>query len=903
VNQCCFLKFQRFIFVTSVAVSLLIPFGISAQTTARQFLRGHVPAVVARLHLQPVGRPSATTRLNFSIGLPLRNEKVLDDLLAQIYDPASPNFRHYLTPDEFAEQFGPTEADYETVIGFARMNGLTVTGTHPDRTVVDVSGSVAEIERIFQVTMRTYRHPRENRNFFAPDVEPSIDLAVPILHISGLDNFILPRPVNLKMTPLSRAAAVKAAYGSGPSGLYMGNDFRTAYVPGVSLDGSGQSVGLFELDGYYTNDITTYETNAGLPKIMLTNVLINFNGSAGNANSEVALDIEMAISMATNLSRVIVYEGPNPASSADILSLLSRMANDNLAKQMSSSWVIGDDPNFDVKYKQFATQGQSFFQASGDGGAYYPGIADSADDTNITIVGGTTLSTTGPGGPYSSETVWNAYSSGEGTGGSGGGISLNGIPIPSWQAGINMTTNQGTNTLRNIPDVAMNADNVFIVADNGQQEFVDGTSAAAPLWAGFAALVNQQAVASGKPTIGFINPAIYAIGKSPYYLSDFHDITTGNNTNTTVGNKYFAVPGYDLCTGWGTPAGQNLITALATPDALGILPATGFTANGPVGGPFNISVENFSLTNSGASSLNWTAVTPSWLTATPGSGTLPANGSVVVAVSINSTISDLLPATYTANVAFTNLTSGIAQIRTFTLQLGQSLVQNGGFETSDFSLWIFNGDYTDSNDYFENGVVGAGTFGNGSGTNWVHSGTYGAAFGEGGKLAYLSQTLTTLPGQSYLLSFWLNNLSSATPNQFLVNWNTNFTSTNTIFNQVNVPALNNWTNMLFIVTATATNAVLQFGLENDNYYFGLDDIALQPIPTPSFQAVANLNNSIAFTWNSLAGLVYQIQYSTNLAQANWINLGSSVTATDFTFTATNSIGSDAQRFYRIQWVH
>jgi subtilase family serine protease len=903
VNRCCILKFQPLFLVTSVAISLLMPCATFAQTTARQLLHGHVPAAVARFHLQPVGRLSATTRLNFSIGLPLRNKKALDDLLAQIYDPASPNFRHYLTPNEFVEQFGPTEADYEAVVDFARRNGLSVTGTYPDRTVLDVSGPVTDIERIFHVTMRLYRHPGEPRNFFAPDVEPSIDLAVPILHVSGLDNFIVPRPVSLKMTPLNRASTVKAYYGTGPSGYYMGNDFRAAYVPGVSLNGSNQIVGLFELDGYYTNDITAYETNAGLSNIMLTNVLINFNGSPGSNNSEVALDIEMAISMAPGLSRVIVYEGPDPASSSDILSLLEAMATNNQAKQLSSSWAIGDDPNFDVKYIQFAAQGQSFFQGSGDDGAYYPGIADSEDDTNITIVGGTTLSTIGPGGPYAAETVWNAYSSGEGTGSSGGGVSLNDIPIPSWQTGINMTTNQGSTMLRNIPDVAITADGIFVVADNGQQEIFAGTSAAAPLWAGFAALVNQQAIASGKPTIGFINPAIYAIGKSPYYRADFHDITTGNNTNTTVGNEYFAVPGYDLCTGWGTPAGQNLITALATPDTLGVLPGTGFTANGPAGGTFNISVENFSLTNSGASTLNWAAVTPSWLTATPGSGTLPANGTAAVAVSVNSTASDLPPATYMANVVFTNLTSGIAQIRSFTLQLGQSLVQNGGFETGDFSLWTFSGDYTHSNGDFENGVVGANNTSDETGTNWVHSGAYGAAFGQAGSPAYLSQTLTTLPGQSYLLSFWLNNIGGATPNQFLVNWNTNFTSTNTLFDQINVPALNNWTNMLFIVTATATNAVLQFGLENDNSFFGLDDIALQPIPTPTFSAVAATNNAIQFTWNSLAGLIYQIQYSTNPAQADWINLGSSVTATGFTFTATNSIGPDTQRFYRVQWMH
>ncbi len=884
-------------------VIFLVSFTALAQTPARQLLNGHVPAAVTRLHLQPIGRLPETMRLNFSIGLPLRNQTALGDLLAQIYDPSSPNFRHYLTPDQFAEQFGPADTDYEAVIAFAKTNGLTVTGTYPDRTILNVSGSVADIERIFYVTMRLYRHPRENRDFFAPDVEPSVNLAVPILHISGLDNYIVPRPASLKTTRVMRSAALKPAYGTSPDGTFMGNDFRAAYVPGVSLNGSNQVVGLLELDGYYPTDITTYEAIAGLPNTSLSNVLIGASGAAGSNNSEVALDIEMAISMATNLSKVIIYEGPNPAADSDILNLLDQMAMNNFVKQLSCSWIIGNDPLFDVKFQQFAVQGQSFFQASGDYGAYYTGIAESADDTNITLVGGTTMSTTGAGGPYAAETVWNQYSTGEGSDGSGGGTNLDGIPIPSWQVGVASTTNQASPTLRNVPDVAMNADNIFLVADNGQQEFVTGTSAAAPLWAGFTALVNQQAVASGKATVGFINPAIYAIGKSLFYTADFHDITTGNNTNLVIGSEYFAVPGYDLCTGWGTPAGQNMITALATPDNLGVLPGTGFITYGPVGGPFNISAENLLLANSGASSLNWSLSAPSWLTATPGSGVLPAKSSVLVAVGINSAVNNLPPATYTANVAFTNLTSGIAQIRSFTLQLGQSLVQNGGFENGDFSQWVFNGDYVDSTGAFLNGAIGINTFADGSGTNYVHSGAFGGSFGEPNQPAYISQTLPTVPGQSYLLSFWLNNIGATPPSQLLVNWNTNSATTNTIFNQINVPEIDNWSNYLFVVTATTANTALQFGLQNDNGYFGLDDIAVLPAPAPTFRTVAVTNNAIRFTWNSLAGLAYQVQYSTNLAGAGWLNLGGSITATNYTASTNFSIGPDIRRFYRVKWVH
>ena len=112
-----------------------------------------------------MGRFPGTNRLNLAIGLPLRNEEALDNLLQQIYDPASPNFRQYLTPEQFTEMFGPTEQDYQAVIDFAKTNGLTVTGMSANRVLLDVSGSVADIEKAFQVTMRTYQHPKENRMF------------------------------------------------------------------------------------------------------------------------------------------------------------------------------------------------------------------------------------------------------------------------------------------------------------------------------------------------------------------------------------------------------------------------------------------------------------------------------------------------------------------------------------------------------------------------------------------------------------------------------------------------------------------------------------------------------------------------------------------------------------------
>ena len=209
-------------------------------------LHGNVPAAVARL--QPMGHFAGTNHLNLAIGLPLRNQATLSNLLHQIYDPASPNYRHYLTPEQFTEQFGPTEKDYEAVIAFAKANGLKVTTTHPNRVILDVSGSVADIEKALHVTLRVYQHPTEKRIFHAPDTEPSLDLTVPVLHISGLDNYVVPRPLLHNIGSSNRTTnPAQPAVGSSPGGGYMGNDFRAAYVPGVTLTGAGQTVGLLQI--------------------------------------------------------------------------------------------------------------------------------------------------------------------------------------------------------------------------------------------------------------------------------------------------------------------------------------------------------------------------------------------------------------------------------------------------------------------------------------------------------------------------------------------------------------------------------------------------------------------------------------------------------------------------------
>ena len=539
--------------------------------------------------------------MNLAIGLPLHNRQALTELLDRIYSAQNPEYHHYLTVEEFTRQFGPTEQEYQAVLEFARTNGLTVVATHPNRMLVDVSASASDIQKAFHINLRLYQHPLEPRTFFAPETEPSAPASVPILHISGLDNYLIARPAGLSLGPRPAGSAPVPQAGSGPSGAYRGADFRGAYARAVSLNGSGQTVGLLEFDGYYLADISTYWSAALIRPIPLLNVTMDgFDGTPGNNNIEAALDVEMVSSMAPGLSQIIVYEaGPNGIGN----DMLNRMANDNVAKQLSASWTFPIDAVTEQIFLQFAAQGQSYFNASGDVGAYTGSVNTPADDPNITCVGGTVLTTTGAGGAWVSETAWNR---GSGGAASGGGFSTT-YPIPSWQKPVDMTANKGSVTMRNLPDVAAIAENVWISYNNGSSESVGGTSCSSPLWSAFLALVNQQAAAFGRPPVGFLNPAVYAIGLAAGYTTNFHDITTGNNTNSASPTEFFAVPGYDLCTGWGSPFGQSLINALAPRIAARVITNAGAAIisqgcsipNGSINPGETVTV-NFSLKNIGA---------------------------------------------------------------------------------------------------------------------------------------------------------------------------------------------------------------------------------------------------------------------------------------------------------------
>jgi hypothetical protein len=235
------------------------------------------------------------------------------------------------------------------------------------------------------------------------------------------------------------------------------------------------------------------------------------------------------------------------------------------------------------------------------------------------------------------------------------------------------------------------------------------------------------------------------------------------------------------------------------------------------------------------------------------------------------------------------------------------LVQNGAFGTGSFADWTLTGTGGTTN-FVGNSKslpVTIGTRHHTTTTNYgsyylLTTNTYAAFLGQDGGLGYLSQTLTTVPGQPYLLSFWVVNPGkiaaaygrSVIPNDFKVAWNGS-----TLYNQTNI-AVFGYTNMQFVVWATNSSTTLAFGARNDSDYFGLDDVSVTPVPAPVFQSAAPAGGSIALTWGAVTGASYQLQYTTSLNPINWINLGTPITASNGVIAISDDQPTDPQRFYR-----
>lgn len=508
------------------------------------------------------GDMDAGQTLNLSIGLRLQHQDVLSQLLHNISDPHSAQYHHFLTPQQFADQFSPTLEQRQQVVDYLRNQGLVVDSVSSNGLLVNAHGTVAQAEAAFQVQMQKYQ--LGSRSFYANANAPSIPAALStvILSIGGLDDSAQLHPLS-HLVPTPRAGYAQTEL----AGAY---DINPLYQ--ADVQGKGQTIAVFELDGYQPADISQFAVEHHLSQPNLSNVLVDgYNGSANAGAIEVELDIEVINEIAPQAQQ-LVYEGPN--STQGVNDTYNRIVTDNQAQVVSVSWGeceaqsgTAELQTLDGIFKQAAAQGISIFAASGDSGAYdcndqNLAVDSPAGDPYVTGVGGTNLQLVN-GGAYGSESAWSSPTdtqrSPNGAGG-GGGLS-NTFSKPDWQVGPGVD-NQYSNGMREVPDVSADADPASgyavycTVAASGCPSSGDvtvgGTSAAAPLWAGSAALVNDFMQQHGQQRIGWVNPLLYQLANSQQTYAPFHDVSSGNNL------YYMAGSNYDLATGLGSPDVYNI---------------------------------------------------------------------------------------------------------------------------------------------------------------------------------------------------------------------------------------------------------------------------------------------------------------------------------------------------------
>ncbi|MGO9833058.1 MAG: protease pro-enzyme activation domain-containing protein [Polyangiaceae bacterium] len=561
---------------------------------------------------------SATVAL--AVVLPVRNLPGLQAFIQEVTSPTSPMYRNYISPATFGATYGVLPTEYSKVAPWAQGYGMSTT-TYPNNLLVDVAGTAAQAELALNVNFVLALRP-DGTQFYEPDRQPTPSLPTSVDAIQGIDNYTLPRYMNQGTGPVGYWAS------SDLRTAYLGTGTSCS-----SLTGAGQQIGLVEFDGFTqpsatgSGDIGVYEMQTGLasptgvssvpaPMLVPVNAGVTGQPSGGLGSQECALDVEMAIAMAPG-AQVIVFEGTLMDS------ILSAMASTPNLNQISNSQLVPVGTTQRWIY-EFSAQGQSFFVSSDDSGAYaqasasctcncttaggqasietvascpgtcpaegttcspglvcaasgsVPALDVSPTDTrsldNVTLVGGTTLTTcegntsgvcagvNGGTETWASESPW---------AGSGGGL-IAVTPLPDFQQHV---TTLVSNAGRNSPDVAIVAQQLYFVATacnvalvNGvcpqgqllasQPQFSGGaTSAAAPLWAGFMALMNEQGgmATPPLPSIGFPNELFYDILSLPVYGQAFHDIQGLPTNQNECGLGFTAGPGWDGVTGLGTP--------------------------------------------------------------------------------------------------------------------------------------------------------------------------------------------------------------------------------------------------------------------------------------------------------------------------------------------------------------
>ncbi len=507
-----------------------------------------------------------------------------------------------LTRAQFAQKHGADPAAVRAVRAFAKQFGLAVEpgSPAPGQRSVQISGSASAIQTAFAVTLQQVAHEGETYRVREGPIQLPEELKGMVEAVLGLDDRPQAKP-HFRIAPGSRSigpgseesspnpadSKSGASPGANPkdasiraraSGIsYTPVQVANLYQFPKSASGAGQTIGIIELGGGFRKaDITAYFKSLGqkTPRVLAISVDGGKNAptTATSADGEVMLDIEITAAVAPGAT-IAVYFAPN--TDQGFIDAISTAVHDTKNKPSvisiswggpESSWTQQALTALDQACQAAAALGVTITAASGDNGSSDGGTGDNVDfpasSPHVLACGGTKL--VASGSTIASEVVWNEVANNEGA--TGGGVSKI-FAKPTWQANANVPAPVGGSGGRGVPDVAGDADPAtgYTIRVDGQTLVFGGTSAVAPLWAGLVAVANQQ----NKVSAGFLQPAIYAARAK----SAFHDITVGNN------GTFAAAPGWDACTGLGSPIGTALISLLA-PKKPGKKPTKGKTGKG-----------------------------------------------------------------------------------------------------------------------------------------------------------------------------------------------------------------------------------------------------------------------------------------------------------------------------------
>ena len=502
-----------------------------------------------------LGVTDPRTKIDFALVLRVPGDARLRRFLAELEDPASPGYHHFIDAATFGARFGVSRHVLSRAIARLAKDAVQVIGSYPQRTALDVRATAGTVDRLFGLRLMNWRGAG-GRRFHAPIGNAIVprDLSPAVSGVAGLD-----------ATGLV-ADSARAIQGLTPASATSAYDIRP--LAERHLTGQGQRIAVVEFAQFDQSDLDGFDQQFGLPAVTPRDVAVD-GGTANSDPSAVAeanLDLEVAHEIAPS-ARLLDYNAPQTtASGADTLgAMIDRITADGQADIVSDSWGSceaatspADIRRDEQAIEAAAARGITIFAAAGDTGAYTC-QEDSTTDHRLSVswpssspfavsVGGTSLSMT-TAGAYQGETAWQDTL--EQIGG-GGGASID-FSRPGWQVGPGVI-NRFSDGRRQLPDVAAAADpwSGWDVYTDGALTVAGGTSAATPFWAAATALIAQDAGAHGVRRLGFVDPMLYAIAARPQRTSGFHDITIGTN-------RYFpATSGWDFATGLGSPDVANL---------------------------------------------------------------------------------------------------------------------------------------------------------------------------------------------------------------------------------------------------------------------------------------------------------------------------------------------------------